>query len=160
RRIALSVPHALWVDDRDRPVRADAQAVHLRAQDAALVVEAQLEEPPLQVVPRGEPALLLRALRLRLVAAEEDVPAGRAGAEPDGGGEGDVFGVGGAHAAERMIDCGRTRADGEAREGRSAGARGPRGKPRGAARGRARACHLRAGARGARAETQGQASGP
>src|SRR5436190_14193195 len=74
RRIALSVPRAFWIDDRDRPAFADAEAVRLGAQDPALLGETQFLQPRLQVIPRGETALLLAALGLRLIAAEKDVP--------------------------------------------------------------------------------------
>ena len=76
RRIALAVPGAFRIDDGDRAALADAQAVRLRPQDAALVRELQFLQAPLQEVPRGQAALLVAALRVRLVAAEKDVTPG------------------------------------------------------------------------------------
>ena len=46
RRIALPVPRAFGIDDGDRPAFADAQAVRLGAQDAALLGQAELLQPP------------------------------------------------------------------------------------------------------------------
>ena len=51
RRIAVPVPGALGIDDRDRAAFADAQAVRLGAQDAALLGQAQLLQP----APSGNP---------------------------------------------------------------------------------------------------------
>ena len=79
RRVALRIPRALRVDDGDRSALADAQAVRFRAEDAALLREAQLLQPPLQELPGGQAALLVAALRSRLVAAEKDVAAARSG---------------------------------------------------------------------------------
>src|SRR4051794_20716588 len=73
-RIALRVPRAFGVDDRDRSAFADAQAVGLGAEDAALLRQTELLQPPLEKLPRGEAAVFLAALRVRLIAAEEDVP--------------------------------------------------------------------------------------
>src|SRR4051812_26965704 len=74
-RVAPGVPRAFRVDDRDRSAFANAQAVGLGAQDAALLGQAELLQPPFEKVPRGEPAVFLAALRVGLVAAEEDVAA-------------------------------------------------------------------------------------
>ena len=74
RRIAFAVPGAFGIDHGDRAAFADAQAVGLGAQDAALVREAELLQPALQELPGRQPALLLAALRRGLVAAEKDVP--------------------------------------------------------------------------------------
>ena len=83
-RIAVPVPRALRVDDRDRAAFADAQAVRLRPQNAALLREAELLQPALQVIPRREAALLVAALRLGLIAAEEDVAPAHGDAEAFG----------------------------------------------------------------------------
>ena len=74
RRIARAVPRSLWIHDRDRAALADAQAVRLGPQNAALVGKTQLFEARLEEIPRGEAARYLAALRLRLIAAEENVP--------------------------------------------------------------------------------------
>src|SRR3954447_8298211 len=76
RRIAPRVPRALRIDDRDRSAFADPQAVGLAAKNAALLRQPELLEPSLQVVPGREPPLLVATLRLRLIAAEKDVPPG------------------------------------------------------------------------------------
>src|SRR5260370_24688437 len=73
RRIALPVPRPFRIDDGDRPAFADPEAVGLAAKDAALLGEPELFEPPLQVVPRGESALLVAAFRLGLIATQKDV---------------------------------------------------------------------------------------
>src|SRR5262252_704252 len=74
RRIAARVPRALRVDDGDRSALADAEAIRFRAQDAALLRQPELLEAPFEELPRREAAFLLAALRIRLVAAEKDVP--------------------------------------------------------------------------------------
>ncbi len=70
------VPRALRVDDGNRTALADAKAVGLAAENAALVGEAKLVEPALQKVPRRHAAFHVAALGLRLLGAEEDMPAG------------------------------------------------------------------------------------
>src|SRR5689334_2229196 len=78
RRIAPAVPGALWIDDDDRTVVADAEAIHLRPKHAAQLGEPELLQATFEEVPRGEAAILLAALRVRLIAADEDVsPRGR-----------------------------------------------------------------------------------
>ena len=74
RRIAFAVPGAFGIDDRNRAALADAQAVGLGAQDAALLRQPELLQPPLQKVPGRQPAFLVAALRRGLIAAEKDVP--------------------------------------------------------------------------------------
>ena len=82
--IAGPVPGALRVDHRDRPALADPQAVGLRAQHAAPLGEAELLEAALQEAPGGKAPLLVAALRDRLIATEEDVPAGDVDADRGG----------------------------------------------------------------------------
>src|SRR5690606_22651791 len=74
RWIALVVPRAFRIDDRDRSALADAEAVRLRAQHPALVRQAEFLQPLLQEVPRLDAARLVAALGIRLIAAQEDVP--------------------------------------------------------------------------------------
>src|ERR1043166_9550907 len=73
-RIARGIPRAFGVDDGDRPAFADPQAVRLRAEDAPLLRQPELLQSPLEKLPRGETAILVAALRVRLIAAEKDVP--------------------------------------------------------------------------------------
>src|SRR5262245_62720480 len=75
-RIALPIPRSLGIDDGDGAAFADPQAIRLRSKNASLLGQLQLLEPLLQETPRGESAFLVAALRLFLIAAEEDVPAG------------------------------------------------------------------------------------
>ena len=63
---------ALGIDHRHRAVLADAQAIGLGAKHA-VVGQAQLDQAPLQVVPRDNRPLAVAALRFGLVAAQEDV---------------------------------------------------------------------------------------
>ena len=63
----------LPVDDGDRPALADPQAIRLRSEDAALLRQFELLQPPLQEVPRGEAAILVTAFWIRLIAAEKDM---------------------------------------------------------------------------------------
>ena len=72
-RIALAVPGAFRVHDRNRTTLADAEAVGFGAKDAALLGELQLFETPLQKRPCGEAALLLAALGFGLIAAEKNM---------------------------------------------------------------------------------------
>src|SRR5258708_16758223 len=71
RRIARGVPGTLGIHDGDRSAFADAQAIRLCAQDAALLRQSELFEPPLEKVPLGKPVILLPALGTRLVLAED-----------------------------------------------------------------------------------------
>ena len=49
---ALAVPGAVRVHDGYRAIDADAQALHLRTEDAAVhILQAEFLEPPLEVVP-------------------------------------------------------------------------------------------------------------
>src|SRR5438094_846272 len=73
RRIALTVPGAFRIHDRNRAAFADAQAVRLGAQDAALVRQPELLQSALQIVPGRKAPLPIAALRGRLVGAEEDM---------------------------------------------------------------------------------------
>src|SRR5258705_345853 len=73
RGITCAVPSTFWVHDGNRPAFADAQAVGLRAQDAALLGQLQLLQPALEKRPGFQAAFLVAALRLLLVAAEEDM---------------------------------------------------------------------------------------
>ena len=73
RRIAAPIPRALGIDDRDRSTFADAQAIRLRAENAALLRQTEFLQPPLEKLPRGEPAFLLTAFRIGLIAAEKNV---------------------------------------------------------------------------------------
>src|SRR5262245_20379305 len=81
RRVALAVPRSLRIDDGDRTAFTDAQAVGLGAQDAAVLGEAQLFQALLEKVPGGQAALLVTALRRRLIVAQEDLPARRGDAD-------------------------------------------------------------------------------
>ena len=74
-RVAFAIPGALGIDDGDWTAFADAQAVGLRPQDAALLRKPQLLEPPLKKVPGRKAAILVAALRRRLIGAEKNVPA-------------------------------------------------------------------------------------
>src|SRR6266511_787716 len=68
------VPDALGVDDRDRAMHADAQAVGLGTIDAAVRErESQLLEALLEIVPRLDARLFGGALWLCLVAAQKDM---------------------------------------------------------------------------------------
>src|SRR6185295_3540592 len=74
RRIAVPVPGAFGIHDGNRSALTDAQAVCLGSENAALLGEAKLLQPALQEIPRGEPTVLLTTLRVRLIAAQKDVP--------------------------------------------------------------------------------------
>src|SRR5436190_21935854 len=73
RRIAAAVPRALRVDDGDRSAFTNSQAIGLRAKYAAALGQSELLQPPLEILPRHQGALALAALRVRLVAAQENV---------------------------------------------------------------------------------------
>ncbi len=73
RRRAGVVPSPFGVDDRDGAAGADLQAVGFGAEDAAVAGEFEFLEAPLQVIPRLEARLLVDALRLGLIGAEEQV---------------------------------------------------------------------------------------
>ena len=73
-RIAFAIPRTFRIDDSDRSAFADAEAIGLGPQHAALFGQTELLESSLEKIPGGEPALLVAALRIRLIAAEKDVP--------------------------------------------------------------------------------------
>ena len=73
RRIARGIPRTFRVDDGDWAAFADAEAVGLGAEDAALLRQAKLLQPALEKIPRREPAIFLAALRRGLVATQKDV---------------------------------------------------------------------------------------
>lgn len=75
RGIAGAVPGTFGVHDRDRSTLADAETVRFGSKDAALLGEFQLFEPLLEKRPRGEAAILVAALGLCLIAAQEDMPS-------------------------------------------------------------------------------------
>src|SRR6476659_2868600 len=60
-RVAAAVPRTLRVNHGDRPAFADAQAVRLGPQDAALVRKPELLQPFLQVVPGRDAGGLVTA---------------------------------------------------------------------------------------------------
>src|SRR5207244_1112323 len=75
-RIAPAVPGAFRIHDGNRPSFANPQAVGFGSENPALVGQAELFEPPLQIVPRRDPALLVAALRRRLIGAEKNMAPG------------------------------------------------------------------------------------
>ena len=83
-RIAVAVPRPLRIDDA-RWVRLRRSAGSLFSNGGCRPFrEAQLQQTPLQIVPRREAALLVAALRLGLIAAEEDVTPGHGRANAGG----------------------------------------------------------------------------
>jgi hypothetical protein len=74
RRRTRVVPGAVGVDDRHRPLHADAQAVGLGPVHAAGLHQLQLQQARLQKLPGFETEIAIAALRLALIATEEDVP--------------------------------------------------------------------------------------
>ena len=76
RWCARVIPDAFGIDDRDWPVRADPQAIHLAPVNQRVrSEEIQFLEPPFQEFPRFKSFLLRRALRLRLIGAQKNVAA-------------------------------------------------------------------------------------
>ncbi len=68
------VPHAIRVHHSDGSILADAQAVGLRAVDDLLARgEAEIDEPPLEILPGGNVDLMRSALWLRLLRAQKNV---------------------------------------------------------------------------------------
>src|ERR1700712_4396325 len=67
------VPDAFGPDDRVRPGVADLEAVGLGPCDAAVAIESQLLDPPLQVLPRWSADCQRAAFALLRFGAEEDV---------------------------------------------------------------------------------------
>lgn len=77
-RCDAAIPDALRINDGDGSLLANAQAVRLRTEDTiAAAVGAKLRQPPFQIIPGFETRLARRALRLRLVCAQEDMAACR-----------------------------------------------------------------------------------
>src|SRR5262245_10426178 len=73
RRIAGGVPQPFRIDHGNGSAFADTQAVRFGAEDAALLRQAELLQPALEELPRREAAILVAALRVGLIAAEENV---------------------------------------------------------------------------------------
>jgi hypothetical protein len=73
RRIALTVPSAIRVDNGDRSAEANSQAVRFGAEDPSLTGQMELLQTAFQEVPSLERAILVTTLGLCLIAAEEDV---------------------------------------------------------------------------------------
>jgi hypothetical protein len=72
---ARVIPNAFRIDDGDRSLCADAEAIDFASIDQRLRAnEVQFLEPLFQVVPRLQAALLRRAFGLGLVGAQENVP--------------------------------------------------------------------------------------
>ena len=76
RRIALSIPGALGVDDRNRSTFANTQTVRLRSENTATSGETELLQPLLEVVPGAQASLFVTAFGIGLVAAEQNVTSG------------------------------------------------------------------------------------
>ena len=75
-RTGGSHPYHALPDRRQRSVRlADAKAVGFRAEDAALLREPTLLQTTLQNSQCGHASFHLATFRLRLLAAEEDMPS-------------------------------------------------------------------------------------
>ena len=85
RRIASAIPRAFRIHHRDRTSLADAKAVGFRSQDAPRLRQPQFLEALLEKIPRRDGALTLAALRIGLIGAEKNVPAG--GGDAHRGGE-------------------------------------------------------------------------
>ena len=83
-RIAGAVPRSFGIDHGNGTTFANAKAVRLRAQNAALLRQSQLLQPAFQKVPCGQAAFFLAAFRVGLIAAQEDVPARHRHADADG----------------------------------------------------------------------------
>ena len=77
RGVTLRIPSSVGIDHGDRASLADPEAVRLAAVDAPLLRKTQLLEPALQISPGGERALPFAALRLGLIAAQENMPLRR-----------------------------------------------------------------------------------
>ena len=73
--IACVVPGTLGVDDSDGTALANAKAIGLGAQDAALFRQPQLLQTTLQIIPRLDAASLVTALGNGLVTTQENVSA-------------------------------------------------------------------------------------
>ena len=75
-RRAGVIPNSIRINDRDRPMRADAQAVDLAAINQRLWAhQIELVQPLLEELPRGECLLAWGAVRFGLIGAQENVPA-------------------------------------------------------------------------------------
>ena len=73
-RVAPMIPRPFGVDDGDRTTFANPKTVRLGPIDAALLGQFQLLESALEIIPCFERPLAVAALRIGLVAAEEDMP--------------------------------------------------------------------------------------
>ena len=76
RWVAVTIPGAFGVDDRDRPTFAHPQAVGFSAQDTTASRQAKLVEATLEILPGLQPAAPLTILGGRLIAAEENMTCG------------------------------------------------------------------------------------
>jgi hypothetical protein len=76
-RITLCVPGSFRVDDGDGTILTDPQTVRFRAVDPPGFGKPQFSQPALEIIPGLERPLLVTAFGLGLIAAKEDMPAGR-----------------------------------------------------------------------------------
>ena len=75
RRVALAVPGAFRIHDRNRTALTDPKAVGLGAENAAPLLQAEFLQAPFEEIPGRQPTFLLAAFRVGLIAAEKDVAA-------------------------------------------------------------------------------------
>lgn len=71
--IAPSIPGAFRVHHRNRSAFADTKAVDLRAKNSSLLGKSELSEPAFQILPSGDSAFQVAALRFGLLGAEENM---------------------------------------------------------------------------------------
>jgi hypothetical protein len=79
--VARPIPDTFGIDHGHRTTSADAEAIGLGTRDATLIGEPQGEQTCLQVVPGDDRPLAVAALRLGLVATQEDMAPRRRDAD-------------------------------------------------------------------------------
>lgn len=72
--IALAIPSSFRVDNSDRPVLTNPQAVSLGPQHTTALRQPEFLKTSFQVVPGRSSTVFLTTPGIRLVTAQEDVP--------------------------------------------------------------------------------------
>lgn len=69
-----SIPNPFRIDDRDRAIQAEPEAVCFGPSNASRTTESQFIQSFFQVIPRGQTLVFVAALGFRLIRTNEDMP--------------------------------------------------------------------------------------
>jgi hypothetical protein len=72
-RAAGVIPDAFGINNRNRPVLADTQAIGFRSIYPAGAVEVEFTQPPLKILPGFDADFFFTAFRFRLIGAQKNM---------------------------------------------------------------------------------------